>query len=73
MQLRFPCSFEFRVLANATFGEESPDYGFLYSFGLFEFNKLPMDISVWCQDLSRVVDDLFTDLKGNKFSALWMI
>jgi hypothetical protein len=33
-------------------------------FVLFEFNKLPMGISVECQDLSRVVDDLFTDLKG---------
>jgi len=33
-------------------------------FGLFEFNKLPMGISVGCQGLSRVVDELFADLKG---------
>jgi hypothetical protein len=32
-------------------------------FGLFEFNKLPMGISVGCQVLSRVVDSLFGDLK----------
>ncbi|PNF27381.1 hypothetical protein B7P43_G17494, partial [Cryptotermes secundus] len=32
-------------------------------FGLFEFNKLPMGISVGCQILSRVVDSLFGDLK----------
>jgi hypothetical protein len=32
-------------------------------FGLFEFNKLPMGISVECQVLSRVVDSLFGDLK----------
>jgi len=33
-------------------------------FGLFEFNKLPMGISVDCQVLSRVIDELFADLKG---------
>jgi hypothetical protein len=33
-------------------------------FGLYEFNKLPMEISVGCQGLSRVVDNLFADLKG---------
>ncbi|PNF23233.1 hypothetical protein B7P43_G18987, partial [Cryptotermes secundus] len=32
-------------------------------FGLFEFTKLPMGISVGCQILSRVVDSLFGDLK----------
>jgi hypothetical protein len=32
-------------------------------FGLFEFTKLPMGISVACQVLSRVVDSLFGDLK----------
>jgi hypothetical protein len=32
-------------------------------FGLFEFTKLPMGISVGCQVLSRVVDILFGDLK----------
>jgi hypothetical protein len=32
--------------------------------GLFEFNKLLMGISVGCQGLSRVVDELFADLKG---------
>jgi hypothetical protein len=31
-------------------------------FGLFEFNKLPLGISVGCQVLSRVVDTLFGDL-----------
>jgi hypothetical protein len=33
-------------------------------FGLYEFNKLPMGVSVGCQELSRVVDILFGDLKG---------
>jgi hypothetical protein len=37
---------------------------FCTPFGFFEFNKLPMGISVWCQGLSRVVDELFADLKG---------
>jgi hypothetical protein len=36
---------------------------FCTPFGLFEFNKLPMGISVGCQVLSRVVDSLFGDLK----------
>ena len=36
---------------------------FCTPFGLFEFNKLPMGISVGCQVLSRVVDSLFSDLK----------
>jgi hypothetical protein len=38
---------------------------FCTPFGLFEFNKLPMGINVGCQGLSRVVDELFADLKGN--------
>lgn len=37
---------------------------FCTPFGLFEFNKLPLDISVGCQVLNRVVDELFADLKG---------
>jgi hypothetical protein len=37
---------------------------FCTPFGLFEFNKLPMGISVGSQGLSRVIDDLFADLKG---------
>jgi hypothetical protein len=37
---------------------------FCTPFGLYEFNKLPMGISVGCQGLSRVVDKLFSDLKG---------
>jgi hypothetical protein len=36
---------------------------FCTPFGLFEFNKLPMGISVGYQVLSRVVDSLFGDLK----------
>jgi hypothetical protein len=32
-------------------------------FGLFEFTKLPMGISVGCQVLSRIVNLLFDDLK----------
>jgi hypothetical protein len=36
---------------------------FCTPFGLFEFNKLPMGISVGCQVLSRVVDSLFGSLK----------
>jgi hypothetical protein len=37
---------------------------FCTPFGLFEFNKLPMGISVGCQGLSRIIDELFADLKG---------
>jgi hypothetical protein len=37
---------------------------FCTPFGLFKFEKLPMGISVGCQGLSRVVDNLFSDLKG---------
>ena len=37
---------------------------FCTPFGLFEFNKLPMGISVGSQGQSRVIDVLFTDLKG---------
>ena len=37
---------------------------FCTPFGLFEFSKLPMGISVGYQGLSRVVDELFADLKG---------
>jgi hypothetical protein len=33
-------------------------------FGLYEFCKLPMGISIDCQGLSHVVDNLFADLKG---------
>jgi len=33
-------------------------------FGLYEFNSLPMGISVGSQGLSRVIDELFADLKG---------
>jgi hypothetical protein len=36
---------------------------FCTPFGLFEFTKLPIGISVCCQVLSRVVDSLFGDLK----------
>jgi hypothetical protein len=36
---------------------------FCTPFGLYEFTKLPMGISVGCQVLSRVVDSLFGDLK----------
>jgi len=38
---------------------------FCIPFGLFEFNKLPMRISVGCQGLSKVMDELFADLKEN--------
>ena len=38
---------------------------FCTPFGLFEFEKLPMGICVGCQGLSRVVDNLFSHLKGN--------
>ena len=40
---------------------------FCTPFGLFEFNKLPMGISIGCQGLSRVIDELFADLKGSTF------
>ena len=37
---------------------------FCTPFGLYEFNKLLMGISIGCQGLSHVVDNLFADLKG---------
>jgi hypothetical protein len=37
---------------------------FCTPFELFEFNKLTMGISVGCQGLSRVIDELSADLKG---------
>jgi hypothetical protein len=37
---------------------------FCYPFGLFEFNKLPIGISVSCQGLSRFVHEIFADIKG---------
>ena len=38
---------------------------FCTPFGLIEFKKLPMGISVGCQGLSRVVDEVFAELKGH--------
>jgi len=38
---------------------------FCTPFSLFEFNKLPIGISVGCQGLSKIMDELFADLKGN--------
>ena len=38
---------------------------FCTSFVLFEFNKLPMGISVGNQGLSRVMDEMFADLKND--------
>ena len=38
---------------------------FCTPFGLFEFNKLPVGISIGSQGLSRVVDEIFADLKNN--------
>jgi len=38
---------------------------FCTPFELYEFNKLPMGISVVYQALSRVVDELFADLIGS--------
>ena len=38
---------------------------FCTPFGLFEFNRLPMGISVGSQGLTRVIDELFADLKGS--------
>jgi hypothetical protein len=37
---------------------------FCTPFGFFEFNKMPMGLSIGCQTLSRVVDTLFGDIKG---------
>jgi hypothetical protein len=37
---------------------------FCTPFGLFEFNTLPMGVSIGCQTLSRVLDTLFGGLKG---------
>jgi hypothetical protein len=36
---------------------------FCTPFGLYEFTKLPMGISIGCQVLCRVVDSLFGDVK----------
>jgi hypothetical protein len=36
---------------------------FCILFGLYEFNKLPIGITIDCQGLSHVVDYLFADLK----------
>jgi hypothetical protein len=41
-----------------------PVTAFCTPFGLYEFNSLPMGISVGSQGLSRVIDELFADLKG---------
>ena len=38
---------------------------FCTPFRLFQFNKLPIGISVGSQGLSRVIDELFADLNGN--------
>jgi len=38
---------------------------FCTPFGLFEFNRLPMGISVGGQGLTHVVDELFADVKGS--------
>ena len=38
---------------------------FCTPFGLFEFNKLPMGISIGSQGLSRVVDEILADLKND--------
>ena len=38
---------------------------FCTPFGLIELSKLPMGISVGSQGLSRVVDELFVDLRGD--------
>ena len=40
---------------------------FCTPFGLFEFNKLPMGITVGSQGFCRVIDELFADLKGRYF------
>jgi len=37
---------------------------FCTPFGFYEFNKLLMGISIGCQSLSHVVDNLLADLKG---------
>ena len=37
---------------------------FCIPFGLLEFNRLPMRISVGSQDLSRIINELFADLNG---------
>ena len=37
---------------------------FCTPFGLFDFNKLPLWNNVRCQGLSRVINELFADLRG---------
>jgi hypothetical protein len=46
---------------------------FCTPFGLFEFNKLPMGISIGSQGLSRVIDELFADLNGRSVFNFWTI
>jgi len=46
---------------------------FCTPFGLYEFNKLQMGISVGSQALSRVVDEILADLKGRYIFTSWMI
>ena len=56
--------FKLRLLPNTTHSSEPQNNGIVYPFGLYEFNKLPMGISIGCQGMSRVVDNLFADLTG---------
>ena len=37
---------------------------FCRPFGLFEFNRLPMGLSVGVQGLTHVMEELFADVKG---------
>jgi len=60
----FGIGFKLCLLPNTTHSSEPQNNGIVYPFGLYEFNKLPMGISIGCQGLSRVVDNLFADLKG---------
>ena len=49
---------------------------FCTPFRLYEFNKLPMGISIGCQGLCRVVNNLFADLKREyvfNYLNIWCI
>ena len=45
---------------------------FCTAFGLFEFNRLPMGISVKTQSLTLLVDELFSDIRGNMCLTMLM-
>jgi hypothetical protein len=54
---------QLRILPYPAVRKEPEGDSICSPFGLFEFTKMPMEISMCCQVLSRVVDSRFGDLK----------